>query len=257
MPSNRENMLGRIRAALGKKGATEAVAPPPLEQFSARPAMHPEADDLVGQFCLEVKEIGGQAACVNSDAEVRSYLEKLLPEDKPVKVALSDGAAVSDLLISEWLDRRGVGVLRPYDEFEPPGAAKGPFAETNPVSDSPRVRSGSDSMKQYMESLLEADIGITSASYGIAETGTLVYLSGGEQHRLISLLPPVHLCLLQRQQIVPGMNELFRRTADNFHSNARPPQALTLVTGPSCTADIEQTLTTGIHGPGELHILIY
>lgn len=239
MPSNQENMLGRIRAALGKKGTTEAVAPPPLEQFPVRPAMHAGADDLVGRFCLEVREIGGHTACVNSSAEVLSYLEKLVPDNKPFKVALSDSAAIGSLLVSEWLDGRGVSVLPPYDEFEPP------------------ARRGSGSMKQYMESLLEADIGITSASYGIAETGTLVYLSGGEQHRLISLLPPVHLCLLGRQQIVPGMNELFRRTADNFHPNARPPQALTLVTGPSCTADIEQTLTTGIHGPGELHILIY
>jgi L-lactate utilization protein LutC len=257
MQSNRENMLERIRAALGKNGTAGAVAPTPLEEFSGRPATHTEVENLVGQFCLEVKELGGHAICVNSDAEVRSYLEKLLPDNKPVTVALSDSAVIGDLRISEWLDSRGFGVLQPYAAPEPSEAGQEPVAETNPDGKPRRAPSEADSMKQYMESLLEAQIGMASASYGIAETGTLVYLSGGEQHRLISLLPPIHLCLLDRQRIVPDMNELFRHTAGNFHANARPPQALTLVTGPSCTADIEQTLTTGIHGPGELHVLIY
>lgn len=264
MPSNRENIFGRIRAALGKTGMTQTLAPTPLKPFPVRAAVHREVENLVGQFCLEVEAIGGHAVCLNSGAEVRSYLEKLLPGNNRVRVALSDSAAIRDLRLNEWLGSRGVDVLPPYDELEPSsdelaasGAEKEGLAATNPERENDGARPDADPLKQYMESLLEADIGMTSAGYGIAETGTLVYVSGGEQHRLISLLPPVHICLLERHGIVPDMGELFRHTAADFHSSAAPPQALTFVTGPSCTADIEQTLTTGIHGPGELHILIY
>jgi L-lactate dehydrogenase complex protein LldG len=95
------------------------------------------------------------------------------------------------------------------------------------------------------------EIGITGADYGLAATGTLVLLSGPEQDRVLSLLPPVHVAILPEDRLVVDLHALFERI--------RPealPSALLLITGPSRTADIEQTLTPGVHGPGIVHVVL-
>jgi len=111
--------------------------------------------------------------------------------------------------------------------------------------------------RPQVSNLLDSSIGVTGAEYALADTGTLVLVSGGEQHRLISLLPPVHVCLLSPKNIFPSLTQLLAHAGGRFYSRATPPQALTLITGPSRTADIEQTITMGVHGPKSLHVLIY
>lgn len=100
------------------------------------------------------------------------------------------------------------------------------------------------------EELFSSDIGITSAQWAIAETGTLVLESGAERHRLVSLVPPVHVCLLTASSIRKSMAEILERT--DVHANP----AITFVTGASRTSDIELTLAIGVHGPGELHVIV-
>ncbi|MDR7416704.1 MAG: LUD domain-containing protein [Armatimonadota bacterium] len=97
----------------------------------------------------------------------------------------------------------------------------------------------------------EADAGLTGADWGIAETGSLVLLVGPAQDRLLSLLPPVHIALLPEDRIVADLDALFERLAP-----CDLPAALTFITGPSRTADIEQTLTPGVHGPGVVHVVL-
>ena len=95
-----------------------------------------------------------------------------------------------------------------------------------------------------------ADLGVTGAVAGIAATGSVVVdadLAGG---RATSLLPRVHLCVLDRADLVPG-------TADVLRRPPRPlPAHRVLVTGPSRTGDIEQIITLGAHGPVALHVLV-
>jgi L-lactate dehydrogenase complex protein LldG len=97
-----------------------------------------------------------------------------------------------------------------------------------------------------------ADVGITGVDFLIAETGSLVMRSSPGQPRSISLLPPVHIALAERRQIVPDLFDL-------FHELGNPPalpSCLTLITGPSKTGDIELRLVTGVHGPGTVHVLM-
>ncbi len=97
----------------------------------------------------------------------------------------------------------------------------------------------------------EADVGITAAQLGIAETGTVVLGSGGPRRRLVGLAPPAHIVLLPTDLIVADLLDWARRY------ETRPIQACqTLITGPSKTADIELTLVTGMHGPGVVHVVI-
>jgi len=100
------------------------------------------------------------------------------------------------------------------------------------------------------DELFDSDIGITSAQWAIAETGTLVLESGAERHRLVSLVPPVHVCLLNAGVIRQSMSEILE-LAD---VDANP--AITFITGASRTSDIELTLAIGVHGPGELYVIV-
>ncbi len=100
------------------------------------------------------------------------------------------------------------------------------------------------------EFLFDSDLGITSAQWAIAETGTLVLEAESEDHRLISLVPPIHLCLLEASKIRQTLGEILELTGRNLE------HTITFVTGASRTSDIELTLAIGVHGPGELQIII-
>jgi L-lactate dehydrogenase complex protein LldG len=100
------------------------------------------------------------------------------------------------------------------------------------------------------DELFSSDVGITSAQWAIAETGTLVLESGAERHRLVSLVPPVHICLLSASSIRQSMAEVL----EVLDSDANP--TITFITGASRTSDIELTLAIGVHGPGELFVIV-
>jgi L-lactate dehydrogenase complex protein LldG len=97
-----------------------------------------------------------------------------------------------------------------------------------------------------------ADIGVTGCHAAIAETGSLVLLSGAGTARTVSLLPAVHVALLRPEDFVPTMAEYFAVDATRMANRS----CCTFVTGPSRTADIELSLTIGVHGPGRLIVII-
>lgn len=95
-----------------------------------------------------------------------------------------------------------------------------------------------------------ADLAITSATQGIAATGSVVVDSASAGSRAVSLLPKIHLCVLPITRLVASH-------ADVLRGQQRPmPSGRVLITGPSRTGDIEQRLTLGAHGPVALHIVV-
>jgi L-lactate dehydrogenase complex protein LldG len=92
--------------------------------------------------------------------------------------------------------------------------------------------------------------GLTGAALAIAETGTLVLTSGKGRPLSTSLLPEIHVVILRTSQIVWSLEEALRA------QEVREAAAVVLVSGPSRTADIEMTLTIGVHGPRELLVCI-
>ena len=97
-----------------------------------------------------------------------------------------------------------------------------------------------------------AEVGITGADGAIAETGSLAILSGKGKPRAASLLPATHLAIVERASLFATMGEFFAERASSISAAA----ACTFVTGPSRTADIELTLTLGVHGPGTVIVVI-
>ncbi len=98
----------------------------------------------------------------------------------------------------------------------------------------------------------ESDIGISSADYGLADTGTLVMLSSRQEPRMISLLPPLHIAIVPANRIIGNLDELLTL----LPTPAEQTSSMVLITGPSRTGDIEQILVRGVHGPGELHVVV-
>lgn len=95
--------------------------------------------------------------------------------------------------------------------------------------------------------------GITGSYCAIAETGTLMLLSGTDTHSKTSLLPETHIAVVARSRIVRSMEDawdLLRR------EHRQPPRQVAFVSGPSRTADIELTLVLGVHGPYRVHVIL-
>lgn len=97
-----------------------------------------------------------------------------------------------------------------------------------------------------------SDFGITSADYALADTGTLVMLSSPREARMVSLLPPAHIAVVPADRILTGLDELLTI----LPYPAEQTSSMVCITGPSRTGDIEQILVRGVHGPGEIHVIV-
>ena len=96
-----------------------------------------------------------------------------------------------------------------------------------------------------MRAVAECDLGVTGVDAALPETGTLLLRSSPEKPRVVSLLPRVHLAILRPGALRADLHQAFAEVKGDGY--------LVLVTGPSRTADIELTLTLGVHGPKSLH----
>lgn len=105
----------------------------------------------------------------------------------------------------------------------------------------------------------KCDIGITLADYGIAESGAIVLYNNKMQNRNCSLIVPIHIAILDRERITGNLFELINNISNDYSvldSINDLSNCITLITGPSRTADIELNLTLGVHGPKELYVMI-
>ena len=96
------------------------------------------------------------------------------------------------------------------------------------------------------------DVGISTVQAAIAETGTLILDSACERHRLVSLVPPVHIAIVNASTICDTLSDALAL----LRKDKEISPAVTFITGPSRTADIELTLAIGVHGPQELYVIV-
>lgn len=100
------------------------------------------------------------------------------------------------------------------------------------------------------------DAGLVAADFGVAETGTLGHFDLGDDEKNAWTLPETCLCLLEKRAIVSDLEAVASRIAGHLATSGSPSPQVSLVTGPSRTADIENQLTIGVHGPSRLIILL-
>lgn len=107
-------------------------------------------------------------------------------------------------------------------------------------------------LEDFREVAAEADIGLTTAEWAIAETGSLVIKGGPRKGRSVTLLPPAHVAVVPVDRVLETVPDAIAKYA----TDGGVPANLTFHTGPSRTGDIEMTLSVGVHGPGEVHVVL-
>jgi L-lactate dehydrogenase complex protein LldG len=126
------------------------------------------------------------------------------------------------------------------------------------VHSMPAAEPGGSAERERLRALAaRADLGLTGVDLAVAETGTLVVVSGAGRPRSTSLLPPCHIAVFDRTALVESLRQV-GVFLEAWHGDGRPPAAgasINFITGPSRTADIELTLTRGVHGPKEVHAI--
>lgn len=218
----RDTFLSRVRVA-ARAGVAYRVHVdelPPDTGYVGAP------DDLVGAMAWEVEQVGGVARRVADENEARAALRGLLREHQIRAAICWRHPLLERLGLADLLAEAGVA----WDDH-----------------DSLRAMPAA----QQRERILSADIGITSADIAIAETGSLMVWAGPGHERVTSLVPPIHVAVIERSQIVPDLFDAFARLTP-----ASLPSNVALITGPSKTGDIELQLTTGVHGPGTWYVLL-
>lgn len=193
------------------------------ENAAAHPGEWPSPrtfPDLVKRFVEALEAAHGEAYVEEGvDAAVRR-LEKVLLELEPRRIVCQDEPPLDSLDLPGRL---------PAFEWFVAGQTPGSFRAL----------------------CSEADVGVSSALAALAETGAVIVDSSAGRSRLVTLLPPVHVVLLPAGRLLA---DLFVWVAQQ----ERPlPANLTLISGPSKTADIEQTLEIGVHGPRRLVVIVY
>ena len=217
----RDAILGRVRKALARTGdraaaRAEALAYVAAQRHGPRPRM---PDDLVARFIQRATDMESTVARVADlqaiPAAVARYVDAL---DLPASLAAQKshaGVCWPEFAGCDW-------------------AGAGLSIEARPTQ-------GDDG------------IGITGCFCAIAETGTLVVLSGAGTPTATTLLPATHVAVLRADRIVSGMEEAFALIR---RERGQVPRAINLISGPSRTGDIEQTVVVGAHGPFRVHILV-
>ena len=116
----------------------------------------------------------------------------------------------------------------------------------------------SEFQKQPRKFANSLDVGITQAEYAIAETGAIVDVSFTDEQRLLSSFTRVHIALLEPSRVLPRLADFAPRIREmlGVQSGERRKPAVTLIGGPSRTADIELKQVLGVHGPHEVHVVI-
>ena len=185
--------------------------------------------------------VGGVPFVVSSQLDAHDLVGSFIANATAIRVLVHDvaGDTVPDEVVADVVARHAVG--RAVLSREPEAHAVGRQLEALGVTTSPVSTAASAA----------ADLGVTSAVAAIATTGTLVQHSGVAGGRTASLLPTVHLCVLPASRIVG-------RSADVLRSLGQTelPSNVVLITGPSRSADIEQIIALGVHGPVAVEVVV-
>jgi L-lactate utilization protein LutC len=223
MTASRDAFLERVRRAVetgNRAGHGTALAARGTIGYQGA------GTDPAARFCQELATAGGQAHRVpNTEAAVLRVLE-LVQSKSAQRVVLGGGALLDALPLRERLRALGLEVLS--------------------------VATLTAEMAR--DPLFAADLGISSAHALIAESGTVVLQASREEPRSLSLLPPLHIVLAERAQLVADLFDWFELAQRSEGWSL--PSCVSFITGPSKTGDIELRLVTGVHGPGELHVIL-
>ena len=238
---DRSAFLHSVRTALGRPTGSSAPEYPPLKA-GAEEQQQKTADiesrvagkraELLTKLTDVAARQGWQVCRVASDADAVAYVVSLAMEKGARSVVRSAHGVFQRMELDDALGSQGVQVT---------------VAATGQLGNRATLR----------QVMANADIGVTGVDYAVAETGSVALVPRQGVSRLVSLLPPVHVAIVEPQQVYESLDDVFtlRRMAF-LEGGGDMGSYLSFISGPSRTADIEQTIVVGVHGPVEVHLVV-
>ena len=234
--SAREEILGDIRRALHGEGKAGPLHDEPVPSASSdldqlvseiRKDCEQRRAELIERFKSELTRVGGRFHRATTVESAFQYIEQVASVRQAKTIIAWETQVIDDVDLAGKLEKKGIEVLTETTDRE--------FIPTAAVS----------------------DVGVSGVDFALADTGTLVLLARKGQARSISLLPPVHIAVMKPEQVLSGLSDLFPLLRSEAKAEGRDlSSAITFITGPSRTADIELTLVVGVHGPQQLHVVL-
>ena len=239
--TSRDEFLDNISKALGRSGPTERPDYVPLRvqpDLQRQKVVTIEAraqarrTELVEQLCRTASQSGWLVHRAATPEDAVAYIVSVARKQGAGLVVRSNHEVLSRLPLDSALRKQGARVTTV-------------------------ATSRSITREQLRDEMAQADMGVTGVDYAIAETGTCVLVPRQGVSRLVSLLPRLHVAVVETHQVYETLDDLFalRRLA-YLRGDGDMGSYLSLIPGPSRTADIEQTLVTGVHGPVETHMVV-
>ncbi|MDA8441378.1 MAG: lactate utilization protein C [Peptococcaceae bacterium] len=200
----------------------------PTRPAALRPELSPvnaaNSDQLISEFTSNCTKLTTRCTVVPDITQLQASISALLAELKAKSVITWNSAKILQAGIPDICRASGVNVTL-WDNL----AARATM----------------------LRRCASVDVGITWADFAIANTGTLAIMSNPQQSRVVSLLPPVHIAVVDQNKLLPTLGNVFAQL-----DAAKMPAAVNFITGPSRTSDIEMDLALGVHGPGQVFVLI-
>jgi L-lactate dehydrogenase complex protein LldG len=243
---NRTDFLDNVRSALGRTSPAAEVDVPGATALSddrdvvdrrveaISRDIDSRAADLIEDLVVSA-EAAGWIVRRAGPSDAAAYIRQVAETLESTSVLRSDHAVLDEIAVERALEGTAIALHRiAHDE-------SGPSREVQRA--------------KFREDMIVADIGVTGVNHAIAETGSVSIAAGRGVSRLISLLPPVHIAVVRPDQIVPSLDELFSLRRSEFLERGSLDYT-NIISGPSRSADIKQTLIKGMHGPREVHMVI-
>jgi L-lactate dehydrogenase complex protein LldG len=212
-----DDLIAKVRRALGRPGAL-AGAPIP-----------PEIDEPITR--LVHSDVQLTPLFLKTAATAKFLVEPVSPEELGLKLV--------EFLKSRKCQKIGLSVSPLFDRLN--------LVES--------MRAAGLSVQTWNDLTLDAaydlDCGVTDIWAALAETGSLVIRPDPGQGRALSLVPPIHVAIVEPKNIIADLVDLMQKV-----SAENPAPAITLISGPSQTADIEAVMVTGVHGPGVVKVFV-
>ncbi|WP_336722265.1 lactate utilization protein C [Cellulosimicrobium cellulans] len=215
--SARDDVLARVRAALGGSTATGSAASGSVPRaYRERGDLAPGSPEAVDVLVDRLVDYRAHVHVAATASEVATVVGDLLAD--------AGSVVVPPRLDDAWLGALGDGTAVVPD-----------------ARDDPRTP----------DELDQVDAVVTAARVAIADTGTIVLDGEADQgRRAITLVPDLHVCVVRTDQVVETVPEAVRLLA------AHPERPQTWISGPSATSDIELSRVEGVHGPRTLHVIL-
>jgi L-lactate dehydrogenase complex protein LldG len=230
-------MLTRVRAALG--GSPSAGSSSRYDSIPpvTGPIISPVGPDPVANLESELRKLGVATYRASTRLDFHGLLGSILTAAGTTSAVISRNPILLALGVESHLRAAGITV------------ARWPAASGTPLS--------SQDEASFRAQAFAAQIGITGVDCALAESGSLILSSATEGSQLASLTPPIHVAIYRPSQVLQSLEEVLGRLAQSGGPDApNAGRSVVFISGTSRTADIEQILIRGVHGPQQVHAIM-